>query len=199
MNLNDLDQPTVRGGALVLDEVRAVLTRYVVFPAPEAADAVTLYAAATHIASELEFAARLVIKSPVKRCGKSRLIDGLAQLVRNPLATADISAAALVRSASEQDPPTIMLDEADAIFGDVWESLIAIADLAGGEWPARARKAAQVLTALPETRPTPRSAKDCSPTSATCSVISPRCTGRRSSPNCMTSARRRGPTTSAAR
>jgi hypothetical protein len=62
-------------------------------------------------------ASRLVIKSPVKRCGKSRLLDVLAQLVRNPLATADISAAALVRSVTEKDPPTIMLDEADAIFG----------------------------------------------------------------------------------
>jgi hypothetical protein len=115
VNLDDLDRPAV--GAAVLDEVRAVLIRYVVFPTPEAADAATLYAAATHAASELEFASRLVIKSPVKRCGKSRLLDVLAQLVRNPLATADISAAALVRSIPENDPPTIMLDEADAIFG----------------------------------------------------------------------------------
>ncbi|WP_300611048.1 DUF3631 domain-containing protein [Trebonia sp.] len=268
MNLDDLDRPTVGDGALVLSEVRGILTRYVVFPAPEAADAATLYAAATHVANELEFASRLVIRSPVKRCGKSRLLDVLVQLVRNPLVTSDISAAALVRSVSEQDPPTIMLDEADAIFGkalkgdekaehlrgilnagfgrdrpykrwditlrrvencptfamaviagigsmpdtiedraviitlrrkteaesvakyrtrrdkpvvravgdrlaawiegiapeagkaepdmptglhdraeDVWEALIAIADLAGGDWPARARKAAQVLTA----------------------------------------------------
>jgi Protein of unknown function (DUF3631) len=115
VNLDDLDRPAI--GAAVLDEAHAVLTRYVVFPTPEAADAVTLYAAATHVANEPEFASRLVIKSPVKRCGKSRLLDVLAQLVRTPLATADISAAALVRSVTEQDPPTIMLDEADAIFG----------------------------------------------------------------------------------
>jgi hypothetical protein len=29
---------------------------------------------------------------------------------------------------------------------DVWEALLAIADLAGGDWPARARRAAQVLS-----------------------------------------------------
>jgi Protein of unknown function (DUF3631) len=104
-------------GTAVLAEVHATLTRYVVFPSPEAADAVTLYAAATHAQSQLEFAARLVIKSPVKRCGKSRLLDVLVQLVRNPLATADISAAALVRSVTKDDPPTVVLDEADAIFG----------------------------------------------------------------------------------
>ncbi|MGH3218973.1 MAG: DUF3631 domain-containing protein [Streptosporangiaceae bacterium] len=115
MNLDDLD--VALDGAQVLDEVHAMLTRYVVFPSAGAADAVTLYAAATHAMPELEFAARLVIRSPVKRCGKSRLLDVLGQLVHKPLITTDISAAALVRSVTEQDPPTIMLDEADAIFG----------------------------------------------------------------------------------
>ena len=104
-------------GAEILDLARAMLTRYVVFPCAEAADAVALYAAATHAQAELEFAARLVIKSPVKRCGKTRLEDVLAGLARNPMLTSDISAAALVRSISEADPPTIMLDEADATFG----------------------------------------------------------------------------------
>ena len=103
--------------AEALDLARAKLTRYVVFPCPEAADAATLYAAATHAVTKLEFAARLVVKSPVKRCGKSRLLDVLAQLVRRPLLTSDISAAALVRSIDPGDPPTLMLDEADATFG----------------------------------------------------------------------------------
>jgi Protein of unknown function (DUF3631) len=112
-----LEDPDVAlGGAALLDEVLACLTRYVVFPSLEAADAVTLYAAATHAQHKLEFATRLVIKSPVKRCGKTRLEDVLGGLVHNPLATADISAAALVRSIGD-NPPTIMLDEADAIFG----------------------------------------------------------------------------------
>jgi len=113
--LESLD--VVIDGAAVLDEVLAVLTRYVVFPSAEAAHAVVLYAAATHAQAKLEFASRLVVKSPVKRCGKSRLLDVLVQLVCNAMATADISAAALVRSVSEDDPPTIVLDEADAIFG----------------------------------------------------------------------------------
>jgi hypothetical protein len=64
-------------GAAVLAAVHEALTRYVVFPCPEAADAAALYAAATHAANDLEFASRLVIKSPVKRCGKSRLLDVL--------------------------------------------------------------------------------------------------------------------------
>jgi hypothetical protein len=115
VKLDDFD--TAADGGQVLDEAHKILTRYVVFPCPEAADAAALYAAATHAMPKLEFASRLVIKSPVKRCGKSRLLDVLAQLVHKPMATADISAAALVRSIPEDDPPTIMLDEADAIFG----------------------------------------------------------------------------------
>jgi hypothetical protein len=76
-------------GAQALAEVHATLTRYVVFPSEQAADAAVLYAAATHAMPRLEFAARLVIKSPVKRCGKSRLLDVLAQLVcrRSPRLT----------------------------------------------------------------------------------------------------------------
>ena len=38
--------------------------------------------------------------------------------MHNPLLTSDISAAALVRSIdAEDDPPTLMLDEADTTFG----------------------------------------------------------------------------------
>jgi hypothetical protein len=115
VNLGDLD--VALDGAVLLDEVHGCLTRYVVFPNPEAADAATLYAAASHAMPHLEFAARLVIKSPVKRCGKSHLLDVLGQLVARPLITANISAAALVRSIPHDEPPTILLDEADVTFG----------------------------------------------------------------------------------
>ena len=74
--------------AEALDLAHAKLTRYVVFPCPEAADAAALYAAATHAVPGLEFAARLVVKSPVKRCGKSRLLDVLGPA--RPQAAADL-------------------------------------------------------------------------------------------------------------
>ncbi|MGO9079559.1 MAG: DUF3631 domain-containing protein [Streptosporangiaceae bacterium] len=104
-------------GAAVLDEVHGSLTKYLVFPSEAAAYAVTLYAAATHAAAELEFATRLVIKSPVRRCGKSRLLDVLAGLVHRPLITANMSAASFVRAINPADPPVSMLDEMDTIFG----------------------------------------------------------------------------------
>lgn len=103
-------------GAALLDEVHAALTRYVVFPTPEAADAVSLYVAATHAQPAWEHATRLVIKSPLKQCGKTRLQEIIAELAHNPLRTTNISPAALVRAIDADDPPTIMLDEADTIF-----------------------------------------------------------------------------------
>lgn len=103
-------------GAQVLDEVLAALTNYVAFPSLEAADAVALHIAATHAQPAWEHATRLVIKSPVRRCGKTRLLEVAVELCHNVLATTNISTAALVRSIGLVDPPTVVLDEADAVF-----------------------------------------------------------------------------------
>jgi hypothetical protein len=108
--------PPQVNGAQVLDEVHSALTKYVAFPSLEAADAVTLFIAATHGQSVWEHATRLVIKSPLKRCGKTRLQECGAELCHRPLRTTNISSAALVRSINEDDPPTLVLDEGDVIF-----------------------------------------------------------------------------------
>ena len=103
-------------GARLLDELHQALTRYVVLPSPEAADAVVLWIAATHAAPAWNCAPRLDITSPVKRCGKSRLLDIIEATCHDPLLTVNISPAALVRSIGD-DPPTLLLDEADTVFG----------------------------------------------------------------------------------
>lgn len=104
-------------GAALLDEVHGAYTRYVIFPSPEAADALTLYTAATHDQAAWEHASRLVIKSPIKRCGKTRAQEVARELVHKALPTTNISPAALARSISEDDPPTLILDEADTVWG----------------------------------------------------------------------------------
>jgi 5S rRNA maturation endonuclease (ribonuclease M5) len=120
-DLLSLDQqPETRpaeDGAALLEEVYGVLERYVVFPSGQAAVAVTLWVAASHAQPAWEHATRLAIKSPVKRCGKSRLLDLLEALCHNPLLTVNISPAALVRTISEDDPPTVLVDETDTVFG----------------------------------------------------------------------------------
>lgn len=100
----------------LLDEVVALLRTYVVLPDAAAYDAIALYVAATHAQPAWDSTTRLHLRSPVKRCGKTRLLWLLLRLCHHPLPTTNISVAALVRSINEIDPPTILLDEADAIF-----------------------------------------------------------------------------------
>jgi hypothetical protein len=104
-------------GAALLDDVHAAYTRYVIFPSPETADAMALYTAATHAQPSWEHASRLVLKSPIRRCGKTRAQEVARELVHKPLPTANISPAALVRSITEDEPPTLILDEADTVWG----------------------------------------------------------------------------------
>ncbi|MCE0536000.1 DUF3631 domain-containing protein [Kineosporia rhizophila] len=110
-------RPNANPGAELLDRLRAILARYVVLPSDQAADAVVLWIAATHAQPSWAHAARLVIRAPEKRCGKSRLLDIVEATCWNPLITVNASPPAVYRSIGSDEPPTILLDEADTIFG----------------------------------------------------------------------------------
>jgi hypothetical protein len=103
-------------GEVLLKEIHAAFGRYVVFASPEAHDAVVLWSAGSHGQPAWAHAPRLAVVSPEKRCGKSRLMDVAEAVCYQPLVTVNASTAAVVRSITE-DPPTIMVDEADTIFG----------------------------------------------------------------------------------
>ncbi|MFL6144905.1 MAG: DUF3631 domain-containing protein [Labedaea sp.] len=103
-------------GVALLDAVHAALTRYVVMPSPESIDAVVLWIAVTHAQPAWAHAPRLVIRGPERRCGKSRLLDVVEATCHAPLITVNASPAAVYRSIAE-DPPVLLIDEADTIFG----------------------------------------------------------------------------------
>jgi hypothetical protein len=104
-------------GAALLDDVAAFISRFVVFPLPEQLVAVTLWVAHTHAIEAAESTPRLVISSPEKRSGKSRLFELFAlPLCANPLHTLNIPTAALFRKV-HTDQVTVLFDETDAIFG----------------------------------------------------------------------------------
>ncbi len=105
----------IDGGA-ILDALHTALTRYVIFPSTHAAVAVVLWIAASHAQPAWAHAPRLVIRAPEKRCGKSRLLDTVEATCHNPLITVNASTAAVYRSIGD-DPPTLLVDEADTIFG----------------------------------------------------------------------------------
>src|SRR6266851_903273 len=104
-------------GAGILGQLHAVLTRYVILPSAEAAVAVVLWIAATHAQPAWAHAPRLVIRGPVKRCGKSRLLDIVEGTCHAPLITVNASPAAVYRAIGGDMPPTLLVDEADTIFG----------------------------------------------------------------------------------
>ncbi|GAA0932427.1 DUF3631 domain-containing protein [Nonomuraea longicatena] len=106
----------VPDGAALLDALVAALNRYVILPSAEAADAVALWIAASHAQPAWAHAPRLVIRAPEKRCGKSRLLDVVEATCYQPFITVNSSSAAVYRSITE-DPPTMLVDEADTIFG----------------------------------------------------------------------------------
>ncbi|WP_433857512.1 DUF3631 domain-containing protein [Streptomyces kronopolitis] len=108
-------EPTA--GSKLLDELRAQVAQFVIPPSSEALDAITLWVAATHLQPAWQHAPRLAVVGPAKRCGKSRLLDVLTETVHEPMLTINTTPAAIFRSISEEEPPTLLVDEADTIFG----------------------------------------------------------------------------------
>ncbi|MFF2013711.1 DUF3631 domain-containing protein [Streptomyces sp. NPDC058195] len=106
----------VPDGAVLLDELRAAIGRYVVLSSEEALTAVTLWVAASHIQPALQHAPRLAVVSPTKGCGKSRVLDVLHETVHQPMMTVNTSPAVIFRVIGKK-PPTLLVDEADTIFG----------------------------------------------------------------------------------
>ncbi|MGW0786863.1 DUF3631 domain-containing protein [Streptomyces sp. NPDC002911] len=103
-------------GSALLDDLRTAIGRYVVLPSDEALTAVTLWIAASHIQPGLQHAPRLAVVGPTKGCGKSRLLDVLYETVHQPMMTVNTSPAVVFRVIGK-NPPTLLVDEADTIFG----------------------------------------------------------------------------------
>jgi hypothetical protein len=104
-------------GAVLLEELQTTLKTYVVFPDHHTAVAAALWIAATHGIACWNAAPRLVLNSPQKRCGKTRALDVISGMCHNALVTVNASSAAVYRSLGGDRPPTLVIDEADAIFG----------------------------------------------------------------------------------
>lgn len=100
----------------LLDSTRALLTRYVVFATEQQADACALWVGYTWTQERFDTAPYLAVQSAERRSGKTRLLECLGLLVREPLPVAGATTAALFRVIDERHP-TLLLDEADTIFG----------------------------------------------------------------------------------
>jgi hypothetical protein len=110
-----VNYPSGLYGNRILDDVVAFIRRFVVLSETQA-DAVALWVAHTHAIDAAETTPYLAISSAEKQSGKSRLgLEVFPLIVREPLPSMTISDAAVFR-AIEELSPTLLLDEADAVF-----------------------------------------------------------------------------------
>jgi Protein of unknown function (DUF3631) len=105
--------PEPVNGAELLSSIASTLRRHVVLP-EQAADTVALWSVFTHAVNPFMISPRLAIVSPTKGCGKTTLMDCLAELVRRPLKTSNCPAATLFRTI-EKHQPTLLIDEAEHV------------------------------------------------------------------------------------
>jgi hypothetical protein len=108
----------VEAGHVVLDDVEAALRRYVVLGEHEAV-AVVLWCGHCWIVNHFVTTPRLVLQSPDRRCGKSRVFEVIAHLVPDAVHASSATPAYVVRRVEkvvDGEIVTLLLDEADAIF-----------------------------------------------------------------------------------
>src|SRR6476659_2231566 len=101
----------VATGSDLLDDVRTAIRRYCVLPGEHELVAVVLWCALSHLLTKFDYAPRLIIRSPEKRSGKSRLLEVVDALVYSPLRAVNATVAYVFRSLDSSPPPTLLFDE----------------------------------------------------------------------------------------
>lgn len=106
----------------LLDRVDQMVTKYVAFPAEHHSVVVALWVLHTWVVNSFYVTPRLILDSAEPGSGKTRVLELLALLCRAAKLTLSTTTAALYRriaAAADEGlaPPTVLQDEADAIFG----------------------------------------------------------------------------------
>lgn len=106
----------------LLDHVHRMITKYVAFSSEHHSVVVALWVLHTWVFNAFYVTPRLILDSAEPGSGKTRVLELLALLCRSAKLTLSTSTAALYRriSAAKDEglaPPTVLQDEADAIFG----------------------------------------------------------------------------------
>jgi hypothetical protein len=101
-------------GAMLLQDLVRQIRRFLVAD-PECIDSMALWIVFAHMASMAAACPNLCFSSATKACGKSTALEIVRRLVPKPLATSNISTAALFRTIDAY-APTMIIDEADSMF-----------------------------------------------------------------------------------
>lgn len=116
--MNSLPTPPL-DAAKLLDEIKTYLERFIAYPNKESSVAHTLWIAHSHLVEAFENTPRLAFLSPEPGSGKSRALELTEALVPRPELTVNNTVSYIFRViSSEEGKPTLLLDEADAIFSN---------------------------------------------------------------------------------
>jgi hypothetical protein len=100
-------------GAMLVRKMEEFIGRYLILPL-RAVLPLALWAIATHCFDVFDAFAYLTLTSPTPRCGKTRLLEVMELIVKDPLRATNASEAALFRGI-EKFQPTLLLDEAETL------------------------------------------------------------------------------------
>lgn len=113
-----------------LDAVERFACRFVAFPSEHEPVAFALWIAHAHLVERFETSPILAVTSAEMRSGKTRVLDVTELLVPNPFRVITPSEAVVYTVLNQRPRRTMLLDEADAIFGprtaEKYEGLRAI-------------------------------------------------------------------------
>lgn len=105
-------------GAELLDDIRAFLSRFVVYPGEHELNAHALWIGHTWFMHAWESTPRIAFLSPEPGSGKSRALEVTEPLVPRAVLAINVSPAYLFRKISDPDgAPTVLYDEIDTVFG----------------------------------------------------------------------------------
>jgi Protein of unknown function (DUF3631) len=108
--------PEPIAGAALLDEIANAVRKHVVM-SDQARDAVALWALHTYVIRRFAISPKLFVRSAVRSCGKSTLLEVLSHFVARPMLAANITTATAFRIIAKHQP-TLLIDEVDSFLGD---------------------------------------------------------------------------------
>lgn len=112
----NLDMTLQEATCALLDQVGATFDRHVVFPSQEARDAACLWVLHAHVYEAFDTTPRLSVRSTQPGSGKSVVLEIVEHLSPRGFNSVLLTPGVLWRI-MEHEKPTLILDEADTIFG----------------------------------------------------------------------------------
>jgi hypothetical protein len=102
----------------LLDRVSTFLGRFIAYPSTDAQIAHTLWIFHTHLMDLWDSTPRIAFLSKEPGSGKSRALEVTELLVPKPIQSVNATPAYIFRKIGEEDdPPTLLYDEIDTVFG----------------------------------------------------------------------------------